>query len=68
MKNTESRREFIKKGFVTSTGLLGLSKIDMAEAAAAAKNEPEVGKKKKIIIEKTKKNIFLPEEGDVVEF
>ena len=60
MKNTESRKEFIKKGFVTSTGLLGLSKIDISKAAAAAKNKTEACKKKKIIVEKTKKIYSTP--------
>ena len=50
MKSHESRREFMKKGVVTTAGLLGLSNIDISKAAV---NKPQA--KKKIIVEKTKK-------------
>ena len=59
MVNRESRRNFIKKSAVTTAGLLGLSKVDVTKAAAA-KNKPEVGKKKKIIVEKTEKIYSTP--------
>ena len=59
MANRESRRNFIKKSAVTTAGILGLSKVDVTKAAAV-KNKPEVCKKKKIIVEKTKKIYSTP--------
>ena len=59
MENRESRRDFIKKGTLTTAGLLGLSKID-ATRAATAKKKPQIAKKKKVIVEKTKKIYSSP--------
>lgn len=65
MENKESRRDFMKKGALTTAGILGLSEIDVAKAAATAKNKPYVAKKKKNIVEKAKKIYSSP--ADVKE-
>ena len=59
METIESRRDFVRKGTLATAGLLGLSKIDAATAAAAKKN-PQLAKKKKVIVEKTKKIYSSP--------
>jgi hypothetical protein len=62
MKNLPSRRQFIKKGVVTTAALAGVSKIGISRASASPKKpEPARYVGNKVVIEKAQKIYSSPE-------
>ena len=62
MDKIESRRRFLKTGLATTAGVVGLAKVGCSQAPAVERPIVNTEKKKKIIIEKTKKIYSSPPE------
>ena len=60
MDKIESRRRFLKTGLATTAGVVGLAKVGCSQAPAVERPIVNTEKKKKIIIEKTKKIYSSP--------
>ena len=55
MENTESRRQFMRKGLAAGAGILGLSNIDITQAG-----EPLRYAGKKVVVENARKIYSSP--------
>ena len=66
MKDTESRRQFMKKGIAAGAGIVGLSKIDTAKALSMGKLKALANVQGNIEIEKAKK--IYTSEGEALQY